>query len=160
MGQQSMALAPPRLVVAFSGKRKSGKDFVTEKVCALLNEGLPTDFGLETAGTSPNATIGRLSAPLKAAFAQEHGLDFQELLSDGSYKEQYRAQMITWGEEQRIKSSGYFAELVLQDVCSCAEKRPAVLIISDARRQSDMEWFRSRKEWDMIAVRVLASEGT
>jgi phosphomevalonate kinase len=54
---------------------QSGKDFVCEKL-------------LERLGGA--AEIGRLSAPLKQAFAEENGLDFKELLTDGPYKEKYR----------------------------------------------------------------------
>ena len=48
-----------RRVVAFSGKRKSGKDFICEQLQTLFGDG--------------EAEIGRLSSPLKKAFADEHG---------------------------------------------------------------------------------------
>eukprot|EP00465_Bigelowiella_longifila_P015220 CAMPEP_0185274090 /NCGR_PEP_ID=MMETSP1359-20130426/51039_1 /TAXON_ID=552665 /ORGANISM="Bigelowiella longifila, Strain CCMP242" /LENGTH=174 /DNA_ID=CAMNT_0027866941 /DNA_START=177 /DNA_END=698 /DNA_ORIENTATION=+ len=129
------------VVVIFSGKRKSGKDYCTERLKSML--------GPET------AEIGRLSAPLKLAYAKEHNLDYKQLLSDGPYKEKYRKDMIRWGEERRNKDPGFFAKLV---VASCA--RP-VLIISDARRVTDIEFFKEpARGFYPITVRVEATEET
>lgn len=90
------------VVVVVSGKRKVGKDFVCERL-------------LEQLGPA-TAEIGRLSAPLKKAYALEHGLDYEELLTDGPYKEKYRRDMIAWGEQRREKDPGFFARLVMRDV--------------------------------------------
>jgi phosphomevalonate kinase len=110
---------------------------VTDRLCASLGE---------------HATIGRLSGPLKGAYAKEHGLDFAQLLSDGPYKEKYRADMILWGEKRRHEDPGFFAKLVL------AESSAPVLIISDARRLSDMAFFTS--QFPCLTVRVRASDAT
>ena len=59
------------------------------------------------------STVAGLSAPLKQAFATEHGLDFTELLTDGPYKEKYRYEMIRWGEERREADAGFFARKVV-----------------------------------------------
>lgn len=80
----------PRKVLLFFGKRKSGKDFLTEKFMELLSS-----------ADLPRAIIIRLSGPLKECYAKDHGLDFQKLLSSGEYKEKYRKDMITWSEEIR-----------------------------------------------------------
>ena len=93
------ASAAAGVVVVVSGKRKSGKDFVCERLLDQLG--------------AAAAEIGRLSAPLKEAYAEAHGLDFAELLTDGPYKEKYRLDMIRWGEERREKDSGFFARLVM-----------------------------------------------
>jgi phosphomevalonate kinase len=90
------------MVVVVSGKRKVGKDFLCERLLALLGPA--------------TAEIGRLSAPLKQAYALEHGLDYEELLTDGPYKEKYRKDMIAWGERRREKDPGFFAQLVMGDV--------------------------------------------
>lgn len=128
---------PPRLVILFSGKRKSGKDYVTDRLQAMLGD---------------RSSIGRLSGPLKGAYAKEHGLDFTQLLSDGPYKEKYRADMISWGEKRRRDDPGFFAKLVL------AESRSPVLIISDARRMTDMAFFTA--QYPSLTVRVGASDAT
>ncbi|KAG7218832.1 hypothetical protein INR49_019674 [Caranx melampygus] len=90
-------LSEPDLVLVFSGKRKSGKDYVT----TLIQERL----GPEVCG------VLRLSGPLKQQYAQEHGLDLDQLLGSGLYKEQYRADMIRWGESRRRQDPGFFCRL-------------------------------------------------
>ena len=124
-----------RIVVVFSGKRKSGKDYVTDR----LQEILGTD----------DCEIIRCSAPLKQAYAEEHGLDFKELLSDGPYKEKYRADMIAWGELRREADPGFFCRII------CAEATRPIWIVSDARRPTDVEFFL--KNYNCLTVRVEAS---
>lgn len=63
------------MLVLISGKRKSGKDFVAEK----LKENL-------TGRTGRPVHLRRISAPLKKAYAEENNLDFDQLLSSGPYK--------------------------------------------------------------------------
>jgi len=59
---------------------------------------------------SPNSVIIRISAPIKHHFAKMKNLDVDELLSDGIYKENYRAEMILWGEQQRLKDPTLFCK--------------------------------------------------
>lgn len=80
---------------------------------------------------------------------QEHGLDYKRLLDSSSYKEQYRVEMMKWGEEVRSKDPGYFCQLAVQKATK------PVWIICDARRLTDMEFFSS---YDMLSVRVSASD--
>lgn len=94
-----MSKYPQALVLVFSGKRKCGKDFTTDKLVERLSE---------------VCEIRRLSAPLKKAYADEHGLDYEKLLTAGSYKELYREDMIKWGVERREADPGYFARLTTQ----------------------------------------------
>ncbi len=79
----------PKAVLLFSGKRKSGKDFLTEELLRLLS----------SAGI--DATVVRLSAPLKKCYADDNGLDYQQLMSASDYKEKHRLDMIKWSEEIR-----------------------------------------------------------
>ena len=109
---------PVQLAIVFAGKRKSGKDYCSDRLLALVGDEV--------------AEIGRLSGPLKKAYAEEHDLDYAELLTASSYKEQHRARMITWGEERRNADAGFFARKVL-----AASSKP-ILIISDARRPGDV----------------------
>eukprot|EP00035_Acanthoeca_spectabilis_P034521 m.29528 g.29528 ORF g.29528 m.29528 type:complete len:287 (-) comp6704_c0_seq2:960-1820(-) len=127
----------PAVVLVFSGKRKSGKDYITE----LLNE----KIGRE-------AAIFRLSGPLKEQYALDHGLDLQELLSASAYKEKYRQKMIVWGEEKRNQDPGYFARLATEKAVE------PIWIISDARRPTDIAYFQHR--YPTISVRVEASDAT
>ncbi|KAK6467123.1 phosphomevalonate kinase [Huso huso] len=93
---------PPKLILLFSGKRKSGKDFVTSIIQQRL-------------GSSVCAIL-RLSGPLKEQYAKEHGLDFRRLLDASGYKEKFREDMIRWGEEKRNTDPGYFCRLIVRDV--------------------------------------------
>lgn len=106
------------------------------------------------------AEIGRLSAPLKKKYAEENKLDYKKLLSDGPYKEQFRKDMIRWGEERRSKDPGFFAAQVLAD----ADSKCEILIISDARRPTDLDFFdsqaRENSTYSVIKVRVEATEAT
>ena len=130
----------PRLVIVFSGKRKSGKDYICERLEELFEADYPGE-----------AEVGRLSAPLKKAFADENGLDFAELLTDGPYKEKYRGPMIAWGEDKRASDPGFFANLVV------AAATAPILIISDARRPTDLQFFAdgaAAGKWTTLTVRI------
>ncbi|KAI4892482.1 hypothetical protein NFI96_027974 [Prochilodus magdalenae] len=104
-----MAIPQPKLILLFSGKRKSGKDYVT----SLIQERLGPHL----------CCILRLSGPLKAQYAQDHGLDFEQLLSAGQYKEKYRADMIQWGESKRQQDPGFFCRLSI-----CGASQPVWLV--------------------------------
>jgi phosphomevalonate kinase len=47
-------------------------------------------------------------------YPQDHGLDFEELLGAGEYKEKYRADMIQWCEKQREKGPGLFCRVAIK----------------------------------------------
>lgn len=130
----------PGLVLVFSGKRKSGKDYITE----LIQDRL----GPEVCG------ILRLSGPLKQQYAEEHGLDLDQLLGPGPYKEQYRADMICWGETRRSRDPGFFCRLATRGV------QQVVWVVSDARRLSDLQWFWAEFPQQTRSVRVQSSEKT
>ncbi|KAF0022384.1 hypothetical protein F2P81_025381 [Scophthalmus maximus] len=133
-------VSAPRLVLVFSGKRKSGKDYVTD----LIHDRLGSDL----------CCILRLSGPLKQQYAQEHGLDLDLLLGTGLYKEQYRADMIRWGETRRRQDPGFFCRLATKGA------RQPVWVVSDARRLSDLQWFWSEFPQQTQSVRVQSSEET
>ncbi|XP_034721714.1 phosphomevalonate kinase [Etheostoma cragini] len=130
----------PKLVLVFSGKRKSGKDYVAD----LIHSRLGPDV----------CCVMRLSGPLKQQYAQEEGLDLDQLLGPGLYKEQFRADMILWGETRRRHDPGYFCRLATQGA------RQPVWVVSDARRLSDLRWFFSEFPRQTRSVRVQSSENT
>uniref|UniRef100_A0A3Q4B8J0 Phosphomevalonate kinase n=1 Tax=Mola mola TaxID=94237 RepID=A0A3Q4B8J0_MOLML len=135
-----VATSQPRLVLVFSGKRKSGKDYVTD----LIHERLGPEV----------CCVLRLSGPLKQQYAQEHALDLDQLLGPGPYKERYRADMIRWGESRRRQDPGFFCCLATRGA------RQPVWVVSDARRSSDLQWFRSEFPRQTQTVRVRSSENT
>ncbi|XP_075934484.1 phosphomevalonate kinase isoform X2 [Anarhichas minor] len=130
----------PRLVLVFSGKRKSGKDYVTD----LIHNRLGSDV----------CCVLRLSGPLKQQYAEEHCLDLDQLLGPGLYKERYRADMILWGESRRRQDPGFFCRLATRGA------RQLVWVVSDARRLSDLQWFWSEFPRQTQSVRVQSSEET
>ena len=58
--------------------------------------------------------ILHLSGPIKEHWAKEKNLCFEELLSDTSYKEQHRAQMIAWSENIRSKDTSFFCRAAIE----------------------------------------------
>ncbi|KAM9806798.1 phosphomevalonate kinase-like [Syngnathus typhle] len=130
----------PKLILIFSGKRKSGKDYVTNVILDRLGEDV--------------CGVVRLSAPLKEAYAQEHGLDAKQLSSSGPYKELYRVDMISWGEAQRRRDPGFFCRLATRGA------HQPVWVVSDARRMSDLCWFWAKFPQQTRCVRVESREET
>ncbi|XP_041844521.1 phosphomevalonate kinase [Melanotaenia boesemani] len=130
----------PELILVFSGKRKSGKDYVTDLILDRLGSAV--------------CAILRLSGPLKQQYAKEHGLDLEQLLGPGPYKERYRADMISWGEARRNHDPGFFCRLATRDA------QQPVWVVSDARRLSDLQWFVSEFPRQTRSVRVQCSEET
>lgn len=53
----------------------------------------------------------RISQPVKGAYAQNHNLNFEQLMGSGNYKEKFRMDMIKWSDEMRQMDSGYFCRL-------------------------------------------------
>ncbi|KAI7693735.1 Phosphomevalonate kinase [Sarcoptes scabiei] len=91
-------LIKPKLILLLSGKRKSGKDFVER----LLLERFP------------NSILSfRISSPIKKEFARERNLDYEELLTSSSYKENYRHKMVEWSESVRRTDPNYFLRLAI-----------------------------------------------
>ncbi|XP_067010179.1 phosphomevalonate kinase [Anabrus simplex] len=131
----------PVAVLLLSGKRKSGKDYVAER--------LYQRFG------SNESIIVKLSAPIKNHWANTHGLDLAKLLDSTDYKEHYRQDMILWGESMREKDYGYFCRAAL-DMFNAQDK--PIWIVSDTRRKTDLKWFRENFNNKVKTVRVYADE--
>jgi len=138
--QSGSAMNNPKCILLFSGKRKSGKDHLTEWLVERVN----------------GSKILRLSGPIKKVYADSHGLDFESLLSSGTYKEQHRLDMIKWSEEIRKKDHGYFVRHSIE-MYSAADS--SVWIVSDCRRTTDVTFFKHHYDPKVIAhVRVEASD--
>ena len=73
-------------------------------------------------------------------------------MDSSAYKEMYRKAMIVWGEEMRKKDPGYFCRLATQK----ADK--PVWLVCDARRRTDMDYFKSHYGARTVTVRVEAKE--
>ncbi|KAI3379155.1 hypothetical protein SNEBB_001480 [Seison nebaliae] len=137
-------------LLLLSGKRKSGKDFWSEKFISFCEE-----HGIKI-------QILRLSAPLKYQYALDHNLDFNELLSHSKYKEQFRYDMIKWGEDKRKEDRYVFCRLIENNM----KENVDIYVIVDCRRLSDYEYFEMSKEklkdtkniQEIIHIRIIADE--
>ncbi|KAI5725667.1 hypothetical protein M8J77_018564 [Diaphorina citri] len=134
-------MTQPKLILLFSGKRKSGKDFLT-------------DYLLERIG-SQHCAIIRLSAPIKSHWAKQNGLEMDKLLGATKYKEKYRAEMITWSEAERRKDNGCFIRSAIE--MAHANGKP-VWIVSDMRRKSDLAWFQQHYSGVCRTVRIVCED--
>ncbi|XP_057329637.1 phosphomevalonate kinase [Microplitis mediator] len=115
----------PDHILLFCGKRKSGKDYITDNLQKRLG--------------SEKSIIIKLSGPIKSHWAKSFNLDMNQLLSDGEYKEKYRLEMIKWGEDKRREDNGYFCKAAIEMYNAPSKK---IWIISDVRRKTDIKWFK------------------
>ncbi|XP_053695004.1 phosphomevalonate kinase isoform X2 [Sabethes cyaneus] len=104
--------------------------------------------------TDQCAQIIRISEPIKRSWAEKLGLDLRELLSDGPYKERYRREMIEWSDRKRLEDAGFFCRQ------ACAAVNKEIVIVSDVRRKTDLQYFRETYGERAKTVRIVASEKT
>nr|CAG4642123.1 EOG090X0FYC [Eurycercus lamellatus] len=131
--------ANPKRIICFSGKRKSGKDYIAD----LLHKRLA------------GSVVIRLSAPIKQHWAESMNLDLTKLLSDEEYKENYRAKMIEWGEDKRSKDPNFFCRSAIQ---MCRGHEYSIWIVSDMRRTSDWSFFHDHYPGSVTTVRIKSSD--
>ncbi|XP_017891038.1 phosphomevalonate kinase [Ceratina calcarata] len=131
----------PRTILLFSGKRKCGKDYVTN----ALQERLGQD----------NCVTIKLSGPIKSHWSNAFDLDMNQLVGDGKYKETYRHRMAKWGEDIRRKDYGYFCRAAI-DMYNAYGK--PTWIVSDARRKTDIKWFAENFGSACKTVRVVSDD--
>lgn len=73
-------------------------------------------------------------------------------MGSSAYKETYRHDMIMWSEAIRKEDPGYFCRL------ATSEGTGPVWLVCDARRESDMRYFKEHYGKQLMTVRVQASE--
>ena len=142
----------PILVILISGKRKSGKDFISQKLLEYFKDH-------EKIYLLP-VTI---SAPLKQAYAEENGLNYEKLLDSSEYKEIHRQKMIQWSDKKREIDPGYFCQRALNEQLSKLENHKInnkflVVLVTDIRRKTDIEFFRKTFSSIVRTVRIEADE--
>lgn len=89
-----------------------------------------------------------------------NNLNYDEMLSDSAYKENHRLQMVEWSTEVRKKDPNYFLRLSIEE--NKANQCP-VWILTDARRQCDIEFFEQTKQFKkantkLFRLRISASD--
>ena len=132
-----------KVIIVVSGKRKSGKDFVTNNIVK------------EISGTSCH--VMKVASPIKKHFCQKYNMNYEEMITSSPYKEQRRAEMIRWGEEQRANDVSFFCR---SEKSNALETGKPVWILSDARRPSDVEYFRNYAKENgnfFYAIRISAN---
>lgn len=131
----------PSCVLLLSGKRKSGKDYFAEQLLKLCDT---NEF-----------VVIKISGPIKMHFAKNFNLDFNELISSGEYKERYRKQMILWSDEMRMNDPGIFCRAALEMYNAYCK---SIWIVSDVRRNTDINWFKENFGDAVKTIRIEASE--
>jgi phosphomevalonate kinase len=133
----------PKVVILLSGKRKCGKDFVSEILLKSLT----------------NIVAFRIASPIKKQFAKDNNLDFDKLLDSSHYKENYRQEMVLWSERIRAKDPNFFLRLAIEE--SNAKSKP-IWMLTDARRLCDVLYFKngSFKSSKVVTIRINASQET
>lgn len=164
----------PKLILLFSGKRKSGKDFICEQLrdkyhnhqdfINTNNNYIIFFLRLNGENETTTCTILRISEPLKSLYANEHNLDLVDLMSAGPYKEHYRLAMINWSDRIRENDPGYFCRAACTTT-NCSNNKQllssTIWIFSDIRRKTDIEWFKDNYGDEIIrTVRVNADVTT
>ncbi|XP_012256194.2 probable phosphomevalonate kinase [Athalia rosae] len=139
--KEIVSLPKPRRILLFSGKRKSGKDYITN----ILQDRFDS---------SQCVTI-KISGPIKSHWAKSLHLDLKELLGDGEYKERYRQKMILWGEEMRKKDYGYFCRAAI-DMYNAHDV--PMWIVSDVRRKTDIRWFSENFSDTCKTIRITSND--
>lgn len=140
----------PDLIILISGKRKSGKTFLSEKLFSHL---LDTEFNL-------NEII--LAGPLKEIYAKENGLDYERLLDTSSYKELHRVDMIKWSDSKRVEDLYFFCKIavgkVAYDLSMKVKNKLNIWVVTDLRLQVELQYFKLKYSNLIKTVRVLASD--
>ncbi|KAI2797294.1 hypothetical protein BLOT_011275 [Blomia tropicalis] len=139
-------LKKPNVQLILSGKRKCGKDYVEQLIMERYGD-LMKSF--------------RISAPIKKAFADQHSLDYEMLLSASKYKETYRQQMVEWSDSIRSIDANYFLRMTIDQCFTHSTQSYPIWLLNDARRISDLNYFHDKSEIDIdhkniITIRIVA----
>lgn len=96
-----------RILICFSGKRKSGKDFIAFKLLDFLQTKFKSLLKNEI---ELLVSVVGISYLLKNQFALLNNLDVEKLKSDNLYKEVVRKEMVSYGNKIRVKDPTYFCK--------------------------------------------------
>ncbi|CAK5027392.1 unnamed protein product [Meloidogyne enterolobii] len=100
----------------------------------------------------------------KKEFAKINNLNFNDLMSDGKAKELVRKEMIEFGEKLRKEDFGIFCRKIQNlppppptttNPSTTTNKFKEIILISDCRRPTDLEFFKNKfKNSSIISVRI------
>ncbi|HEY9612676.1 2OG-Fe(II) oxygenase [Allocoleopsis sp.] len=134
----------PLIYILVSGKRASGKDYITN----LLYDSLIAK-GISVYRTA----LGHIN---KRSYAASIGIDAMRLENDREFKESHRLAMIAHHTARNAQDP----EWCLKEVISNAKQANAeVLLLSDIRTLQDLHWFK-RQPGEVVLLRITASDET
>lgn len=145
MGDNSAAdnfenLVKPKYILLFSGKRKCGKDYLTDILHTRIGD--------------QESVIIKLSGPIKTYWSKTADLDLNKLLGTSEYKEHYRLEMARWSEAIRKEDNGYFCRAAI-DMYKAYDK--PIWIVSDTRRKTDIKWFKENYGNACKVIRIITN---
>lgn len=131
-GNSSAEKSPlPMRVILLSGKRASGKDFVADKICKLLEKN--------------HWKVHRTSLEIfKKNYCEKYNLNVNQLENDCHFKEKHHSKMNELDPEWAVKS-------ILENAIN---EKSDILIVSDIRRFKELEWFQKHSPSVPILLRI------
>lgn len=133
-----------RTIVMLSGKRFSGKDFMKVYITQVFND------------HQIKHKFIALADECKRLFALTFGHDFSRLLIDREYKEGLRQEMTKFYTEKVNNDKDYFKKEVFKQIISDTEK--CIYIVTDLRHSDELEFFNAEKSFDIITLRISATD--
>ena len=132
----------PLIYILVSGKRASGKDYITN----LLYEALiAQDISVH------RAALGRIN---KRSYAESVGIDAIRLENDREFKESHRLAMVAHHAARNAEDPEWCLRIVKDNAKQANAK---VLLLSDLRTLQDLAWFK-QQPGEVVLLRITASD--
>eukprot|EP00403_Amphidinium_massartii_P014915 CAMPEP_0178421258 /NCGR_PEP_ID=MMETSP0689_2-20121128/26555_1 /TAXON_ID=160604 /ORGANISM="Amphidinium massartii, Strain CS-259" /LENGTH=221 /DNA_ID=CAMNT_0020042765 /DNA_START=72 /DNA_END=738 /DNA_ORIENTATION=+ len=140
-----------RVVIAVSGKRAAGKDYISSLILA------------EVARNIPGARVTRLAFAdrCKKEFAEKEGLNLEQLHKDRSYKELHRAKMTEYYLQTVAADPTHFIDGVVREARQFLEEGEGPALDLDLRHLTEVKSLRtpgSLTADEILLVRVNADD--
>ena len=126
-------------IICISGKRCAGKDYFAN----LLKKKYEDN------------QVYRLADEVKRKYAAINDKDFNRLLYDRQYKEQYRQGVIDLGTKERANDSFVWCKKLDEQI---RNDGTSGAIIADVRYPNEMEYFKEK--YNVITIRIVADDAT
>ncbi|KRW98369.1 hypothetical protein PPERSA_03541 [Pseudocohnilembus persalinus] len=142
------------IIIALSGKRYSGKDYI----CQQIKQNLMQDNELQQYIQVERKSISDIC---KLKYAQKFKISYKDLISNREFKEKHRKNLIQFFQENNSSNKNLFLSNLLseiqEDVYDCS-KNIQVHILTDIRRIDEFQFIENYKLDDcknkIIKVRI------
>lgn len=128
-----------KTVILLSGKRYAGKDYTADRLKKELGDKVHT----QSIAYFP-----------KLQYAKNNNLNIDKLLCDRTYKEKHRAGIIQTSNKARKINDNIWISQTLE---YCRTIPHSIIVITDFRFLNEDRFFRDNCDWDIITVRINAS---